>query len=236
MAQVRIWVFRILAPMLPVPIKKILVLLPVVVLGVFYFYDHSSAYSHVRGKRFIFLALSFALLYAWILGEVLSRRQSGYLAIGIQASYYVYIFMVLTLTGYFILFRELSGSGWWTKMMHRIDTKDHVNLHFFNIFKYYKIYNKQIVGNAVMLLPLGIFFRLLYRMSFVTAFFACVAVSIIIESLQLATKYRVADVDDILLNSAGALTGLIIFGIGSWMYRFLNRKLFRTTIPDRPLA
>jgi len=193
--------------------KKLLVLLPVVVLGVFYLNDHSDTYRHVRNKRLLFLALTILLLYGWIFLEVLVRKQKNFFQVITQASFYVYIFMVLTLTGYFILFREVSAYDWWHKMMLRIERKDHVNLELFKMFKIYKVWSKQIVGNFVMLLPLGIFLPLLYKRisNFFLVLIVSLFVSTVIELLQLITSFRSADVDDIFLNTSGACTGFIIY-------------------------
>ena len=194
-------------------LKKFLILLPVVLLGIVYLHDHYDTYRHVRNKRLIFLALSLLLLYGWILLEVVRRKQKTIFQITTQSSFYVYIFMVLTLTGYFILFREVSSHDWWHKMIVRIDRKDHVNLQLFKMFKIYKVWSKQIVGNFIMLLPLGIFLPLLYKR--ISNFFLVLVVSFLvsttIELLQLVTSFRSADVDDIFLNTLGACTGFIIY-------------------------
>jgi glycopeptide antibiotics resistance protein len=193
--------------------KKFFVLLPVVVLGIFYLYDHYSTYRHVRNSRLLLLALSLLLLYGWMLLEVLTRRQPDFFRMAIQAGFYVYIFMVLTLTGYFILFREVSAHGWWHKMMVRINHRDHVNLQLFKMFKIYKVLSKQIIGNFMMLLPLGIFLPLLYKR--ITSLFLVLIISLVIsttiELLQLITSFRSADVDDIFLNTLGACTGYLIY-------------------------
>lgn len=193
--------------------KKILVLLPVCILGVFYLYDHYETYAHVRSKRLLFLALTVVLLYGWIVLETWIRKQNSFGQIAIQSSFYVYIFMVLTLTGYFILFREVSANNWWENMMRRIDRRDHVNLELFKIFKIYKLSNTQIVGNFIMLMPLGIYLPLLYKRlsNFFVVLFVCFLVSAVIELLQLITSYRSADIDDVLLNTAGAFTGFILY-------------------------
>jgi glycopeptide antibiotics resistance protein len=193
--------------------KKILVLLPVMVLGFFYLYDHYDTYRHVRNKRLVFLALTLVMLYGWIFIEVIIRKQKGFFQVATQASFYVFIFMVLTLTGYFILFREVSAHDWWHKMMVRIDRKDHVNLQLFKMFRIYKIMSRQIVGNFVMLLPLGIFLPLLYKRisGFFGVFLVSLLVSATIELLQLVTSFRSADVDDIFLNTIGACTGFLIY-------------------------
>lgn len=193
--------------------KKCIVLFPVVLLGLFYLHDHYDTYRHVRNKRLLFLALTVSILYGWIFLEVLARKQRNFFQIATQSSFYVYIFMVLTLTGYFILFREVSAHGWWHKMMLRIDRKDHVNLELFKIFKIYKFSNTQILGNLIMLLPLGIYLPLLYKKlsNFFAVLFISLLISSLIELLQLVTSYRSADVDDVLLNTIGACAGFLIY-------------------------
>lgn len=169
----------------------------------------------------LFLALTICLLYGWILIEVWVRKQISFAQIALQSSFYVYIFMVLTLTGYFILFREVSANNWWENMMRRIDQKDHVNPELFTIFKIYRLSNTQIVGNFLLLMPLGFYFPLLYKkLSHVfIVLLVCFLVSLTIELLQLVTSYRSADVDDILLNTAGAFAGFILYKFISLLFK-----------------
>ena len=196
-------------------IKKVLVLLPVLALGIFYLNNRYHTYNHVGEKRLLLLGLTFILLYGWIFLEVMMRKQRSVFQVIIQSSFYVYIFVVLTLTGYFILFREVSSQDWWHKMIVRIERKDHVNLELFKMFRIYKILSKQIVGNFIMLLPLGIFLPLLYKRisNFILVFMVSLLVSGVIELLQLVTSFRSADVDDIFLNSLGACAGFVIYKI-----------------------
>jgi glycopeptide antibiotics resistance protein len=201
--------------------KKLLVLLPVSVLGFFYLYDHYENYTNIRSRRLLFLALTVCALYGWILLEVLVRKQNSFGQIALQSSFYVYIFMVLTLTGYFILFREVSANGWWENMMTRIERRDHVNLEPFTIFKIYNLSNTQIVGNFIMLMPLGFYFPMLYKKlsHFFIVLFVCFFVSFTIELLQLVTSYRSADVDDVLLNTSGAFAGFIVYKLMSLVFK-----------------
>lgn len=197
--------------------KKLLVLLPVILLGIFYLRDHYENYRHVRNKRLLFLALTLLILYGWIFLEVLRRKQKSFFQMLAESSFYVYVFAVLTLTGYFILFREVSAHGWWQKMMLRIDRNDHVNLQLFKVFSIYRISDPQIVGNFIMLLPLGIYLPVLYKKlsSLVAVLLVSLLVSSLIEMLQLITSFRSADVDDVLLNTMGAVTGLIFYKLAS---------------------
>jgi glycopeptide antibiotics resistance protein len=195
-------------------LKKILVWFPVMLLTVFYLYDHyGTVYRQASAGRLFLFGLTILVLYAWIIGEVLVRKQRHFLDIGIQASYYVYVFMVLTLTGYFILFRDISVHSWWQDMAERIANKDHVNLKLFRVFRIYKLTDRQLLGNLVMLLPLGIYLPLLYRWAsnFWSVVLGAMVVSSVIELLQLATSYRSTDVDDVFLNTVGAAAGYAIY-------------------------
>src|SRR5436190_17049401 len=101
-------------------------------------------------------------------------------------------------------------------MNHRIDTHDHVNLEPFKTIDIYQTLGKQILGNFVMLLPLGIYLPLLYtKLRKAYSFFAVLLISFLvsdgIELLQLATSYRSTDIDDVILNTLGGGAGFLIY-------------------------
>ena len=177
---------------------------------------YHESYSGAGFKRVAGLVLSILLLFGWIVFVTIRRKQDNFLKLTVQASFFIYIFAVLQLTGYFILFKEISSHDWWGKINHRIDTHDRVNLEPFKTIDIYQTFGKQILGNFVMLLPLGIYLPLLYtRLRKEYRFFAvlliCFLVSVGIELLQLATSYRSADIDDVMLNTLGGGTGFIIY-------------------------
>ena len=197
--------------------KKIIVFLPVFVISLFYlkvlYHEH---YSGVSSKRVFGLILSVLLLYAWMVFLIARKRQDNFLQVVVQSSFFVYVFAVLQLTGYFILFREISSNDWWGKMNHRIEMHDHVNIKVFDTMNRYSLYSRQLIGNFIMLLPLGIFIPLLNRKlrkfsSFFIVLLISLFVSIGIEVLQLATNYRSTDIDDVILNTSGACVGFIIY-------------------------
>jgi glycopeptide antibiotics resistance protein len=198
-------------------LKKLIVVLPVLIVSLFYSRVlYHESYSGASFKRVAGLVLSIVLLFGWIVFVTIRRKQNNFLQVVVQASFFVYIFAVLQLTGYFILFKEISSHDWWDKMNHRIDTHDHVNLQPFKTIDIYQTLGKQIVGNFVMLLPLGIYLPLLYtRLRKAYSFFAvlliCFLVSVCIELLQLATSYRSTDIDDVILNTLGGGAGFIIY-------------------------
>jgi glycopeptide antibiotics resistance protein len=144
------------------------------------------------------------------------KKQNNFLQVLVQSSFFVYIFAVLQLTGYFILFKEVSSHGWWDKMNHRIETHDHVNFTAFKTIGIYNTFDKQVIGNFIMLFPLGIYLPLLLKgLRRLSGFFAVLLISFLvslgIEVLQLATSYRSTDIDDVILNTMGACLGFIIY-------------------------
>ena len=197
-------------------VKKIAVVIPVFILTVFFLYaQYNNLYRHASEKRLWAFIVTIVLLYAWILTGVIRRAQPNFFQCLLQSSFYVYIFAVLTLTGYFILFKEVSSHGWWDKVLHRLDTRNRVNLVPFQMFKIYKTLDKQVVGNFVMLLPLGIYLPLMYKRikSFFPVAIVSLLVSVSIELMQLVTSYRSTDIDDVILNTSGACVGFILFVI-----------------------
>src|SRR5215204_6564749 len=144
-------------------LKKLIVILPVVIVSLFYLRIlYRESYSDASLKRIAGLVLSVLLLYGWVLFVTIRRKQNNFLQISVQSSFFVYVFAVLQLTGYFILFKEISSHNWWDKMNARIDTHDRVNLEPFKTIDIYQTLGKQILGNFVMLLPLGIYLPLIH--------------------------------------------------------------------------
>jgi len=196
---------------------KIVVILPAVIVSLIYLRDlYVERYSGTSSKRVGGLVLSVALLYAWMFFVTVRKKQDHFFQVVIQSSFFVYVFAVLQLTGYFILFKEISSHDWWNKMNHRIEAHDHVNFTVFKTIGIYDRFDKQIAGNFIMLLPLGIYLPLLYkRLRKLSGFFGVLLISFFvsvgIEVLQLATNYRSTDVDDVILNTAGACVGFIIY-------------------------
>jgi len=196
--------------------KKIAVLLPVFILALFYFktrYHEEYAVAGLRGKAS--LAFGVCVMFLVMILGVYKKKQETFLQGFIQSSFLVYVFMVLTLTGYFILFREVAAHGWWHGVLHRIQTKERINLHPFLMFKQFRIGSTQVIGNLVMLLPLGIYIPLLFpKLSgFFKVFIICLLTSISIELMQLITNVRSTDIDDVILNTSGAVVGYMVYKV-----------------------
>ncbi len=72
------------------------------------------------------------------------------------------------------------------------------------------------VGNIILFVPFGFFLPLISRFkTFGNIVIAAILFSVLIETLQFFARYvgvyRSVDIDDVLLNTAGAITGYFIF-------------------------
>jgi glycopeptide antibiotics resistance protein len=78
-----------------------------------------------------------------------------------------------------------------------------------------EIWVKNLFGNIVMFVPLGVIIPILNKRYLKTAYFIGLIVSILIvvESVQMLTRVGSFDVDDIILNTLGAMIGLICTNI-----------------------
>jgi len=202
-------------------IKKIAVVIPVVVIGCMYMYTHPF---HYTGRRQLALVVSALLFCIWVAIGAARRKQASLLDIALQSSFYVYVFSVLTLTGYFVFFNQVSAHGWWHKMVHRVAARDGVSLEPFLFLKSRHLLTYDVVGNFIMLLPLGIYLPLLYKRinHFFSVTLVAMLVSVCIELMQLATSFRITDINDVILNTAGASLGFIVYYI---IYRLVIKPL-----------
>ncbi len=182
-----------------------------------YFRHHQPTSAH----RLVLMLLALLVFYAWVAVGIVRRKQPGWLEMLLQASFYVYIFCVLTLTGYFSLFNQLSGHHWWGKMLQRVRSGDGVNLQPLVFMKGHQLLTYEVIGNFIMLLPLGIYLPLLYKRlkGFLPVTFVAMLVSVSIELMQLATSVRITDIDDVILNTSGAAVGYIGFAVTTVILR-----------------
>ena len=202
-------------------VKKIIILIPVFILALFYFtarYHEEYKVAGLRGKAS--LAFGISIMFVVMIAGVMKKKQDALGQMLVQSSFLMYVFMVLTLTGYFILFREVAAHGWWHRVLHRIHENERINLRPFLMFKQFRLASTQVVGNFVMLMPLGIYIPLLFPKlsAFFKVFIACFLVSVSIELMQLITSYRSTDVDDVILNTSGSVVGYLI-------YRLIRAKI-----------
>lgn len=72
---------------------------------------------------------------------------------------------------------------------------------------------KNIAGNILLFVPVGIFLPLLFGnlRRFWPLIWRVAVISVVIEILQLFTRVRATDTDDVILNVLGAVVGLLVF-------------------------
>lgn len=95
---------------------------------------------------------------------------------------------------------------------------------FIHLFEYEQVSSAIInfIGNVAMFIPVGVIYPAVYKKldSHLKIISAGVGLSLFIEIIQLPFFDRVSDVDDLILNSLGYLTGYLIY-LG---FKALKRK------------
>ena len=81
---------------------------------------------------------------------------------------------------------------------------------------------KNIVGNFVVLLPMGCFLPCMFQVcrKFKNVFFICVGIVLVVELLQPLLRIGFFDIDDLILNLSGACLGFLFVHVS-----FVNRLL-----------
>lgn len=84
-----------------------------------------------------------------------------------------------------------------------------------------------IIGNILVFMPAGFLLPMLgIRLStLLRVAFACMLISVLIETLQYFTTTRVTDIDDVILNVTGGVAGYICYAL----VRALNRPALPET-------
>ena len=100
-----------------------------------------------------------------------------------------------------------------------------VNLQpFIHLFEYERLSSALInlIGNVTMFIPVGVIYPAIFKRldSHLKVISAGVGLSLFIEIIQLPFFDRVSDVDDLILNSVGYITGYLIY-LG---FKALKRK------------
>jgi glycopeptide antibiotics resistance protein len=201
-------------------LKKLIAILPVFILTCLFVKSRYRSHTIQESIGLFGIVANIFPLYLFILIDILKRKKQNFMLVVAQSAFYVYIFMVLTLTIFFIHVRIILAPGFVENIRFRISHDVGVNLVPFTIFKEYKnIFDRQITGNFIMLLPLGIFLPILYKnlSSFIKVLFISLFISITIELIQLINNSRRTDIDDVILNTSGALVGFLIYKLVQWL-------------------
>lgn len=175
------------------------------------------------------------------------KKQENFVQAIIQGSFLVFIFGVLSYTIFWFpitnLVKSIISGNWVSDMTEKLEMISRgydyrgieavlmnlgVNLVPFKKFVIYSITHVQVVGNLVMLLPLGFYLPILYKKanSYKKVLSCAFLISLFIELSQFIFSFITAysstfhayyqrsfDVDDLILNTAGAVIGYGIYNL-----------------------
>ncbi|GGH81270.1 VanZ family protein [Pullulanibacillus pueri] len=195
-------------------LKKIAVFIPYLLLLINIIWAKFSdfLFSSLSLNDLLNLFINTLPLTILVLIDLVKRKPSSLFQLLIQASFYVYLLAVWYIT----LSREsvqfVFTNPFW---MH------HINLIPFVIFRDFSLFNEQIIGNVIMLMPLGMYIHLLFKplASPLRAFVTIFLVSFSIELLQLLFSVGSSDIDDLILNTSGGYLAYLIFGVLIFLYK-----------------
>lgn len=150
----------------------------------------------------------------------------------LRAAFVLYVLLML-----WLLFGQRLGTGggrgYWEQL------RDNVNLiPFFTIGQFIRTANFtsspyllrhafiNLAGNVVMFVPLGFFLPCFWRglRPFWRGLLACAGCIAIVELVQLFTLLGSLDVDDLILNLAGAAVGHGLYRLADWLVRRRRRE------------
>lgn len=96
---------------------------------------------------------------------------------------------------------------------------------------YLEIIINNTLGNILVFLPLGIFLPHLFKKyrSYSKMFLHSLLLSLFIEIIQFSMQIGQFDIDDIILNTAGAILGLLIYDTIVKLINFGNKKMIQRT-------
>lgn len=89
-----------------------------------------------------------------------------------------------------------------------------------------------IIGNIVLFLPLGVYITLLNPVKKISVNICFIALtSLIVEVMQYLFKVGAADIDDVILNTIGGLTGILLFKALSRFFKDKTRLAIEILAP-----
>jgi glycopeptide antibiotics resistance protein len=213
--------------------KKLLVLLPAVLILLWLFFDYiwlpNPERKLVAFNRLINL-FPF-LLYVWI--SAFDWDKPTWLDAAMQSAFHVYLYAVLVLTLFFVpvidtVLSFFNGAFIEHLVMIFFDYYESglilygVNLNLFEKFATYGVFHTQVIGNFFLLFPLGFFLAILFKVrSLRKVILITLSLTLFIELSQFLFSHlipwsvvvyaRSFDVDDILLNTLGGVAGYLSY-------------------------
>jgi glycopeptide antibiotics resistance protein len=214
-------------------IKIFLLLLPSLYFVYKGIYDNYSDRLSIQYVIEIFINIAPVTTF-FILDATLVNRQNRWFLSFVQSSFYVYVYFLVNYTILYIPFSHFLFQS-------PIYDFKQMQLNF-NLVPFHTIFVESttmlhLVGNFVLLLPLGIYIPLLYNMKRMSniiklIFLVALGIEIIqllfssIDSIYNEFPYRKAfDIDDLLLNTLGGLIGVELYKfLVSPLHSILNTK------------
>lgn len=80
----------------------------------------------------------------------------------------------------------------------------------YNTPTYWQVFTESLAGNFILFIPLGFFLRFFISHKKLTLLLYGMALSMLIELIQLIFHLGVCDIDDVILNSAGTFAGIAL--------------------------
>lgn len=125
---------------------------------------------------------------------------------------------------YFLFFCEKMGRVSSEEYRYNLKPFEEINRCLKYIDRYSMMLN--LFGNVACFVPLGFILPFLKsrRWNFIKVTLLSLLASGLVEVMQLLTRLGSCDVDDIILNTCGGMTGYILFLICRGIYRLLAKK------------
>ncbi|MCL1948288.1 MAG: VanZ family protein [Turicibacter sp.] len=186
----------------------------------------------VTGVIYFPFVLTLVLASGFILIHRLVAKDKSMGRLLLRGSFFFYALNVIRLVffplpinrEYMMLVRQFIDAG--------VISESRNNFELFDFMKWGNLFYWTTVGNFFLLFPLGIYLPLFYkkhRWNVFKVVGTAFLVSLTIELSQLGYShfvgytYRSFDVDDLLMNTLGAFTAYLIFGLGNLIY-WIGRK------------
>lgn len=179
------------------------------------------------GMKFAFIVGSIIILIIEVIKFIKRNKEEKFLSFREvkNIAFYFYILLVITVTFFPLVISVNRRSEPCMNIVPVFNTiKDIYEVPIGMESYMVRFWIKNILGNILLLLPLGIFIPMFFKRlrSFKSTVITCALVSLSIEVVQYISMYfgnfRSCDIDDIILNTLGGMIGFII-------YKVINKKV-----------
>lgn len=155
----------------------------------------------------------------------IAKKAGTYKRIIVIALFLLYLSCLFYLT----FFSQLYGRGYFHRSMNLIPLE---TIRMFIASGHIRGILVNVFGNIAAFVPMGLLLPVAFKKSarLYRTLITTLGVSLMIEIVQYTFGVGAADVDDLMLNLAGGLTGYLVFAAGRALYRHIARS--RHTIAE----